>query len=98
MINISINLSQIPENKKIKGKKGDYLNLTIQELKQPDNYGNTHTVYVSQSKEEREAKVARTYLGNGKEFKFNQQGSTGSQQGNYQTPNNGQDDGSGLPF
>lgn len=71
MINISINLSKIPKDKIIDGKKGKYVNITVQELQQPDQYGNTHYVAMSQTKEERAAKVEKVYLGNGKEYNFN---------------------------
>jgi hypothetical protein len=33
-----------------------------------DLYGNTHTVYASQTKEEREANIPVTFVGAGKEF------------------------------
>ena len=35
-----------------------------------DQFGNTHYVAISQTKEEREAKSPKVYLGNGKEFVF----------------------------
>jgi len=79
MINTSINLSKIPKDKIIDGKKGKYLNVTIDQLKEPDAYGNTHTVYISQTKEERAAKVAKVYLGSGKEFVCNGQSQQQSQ-------------------
>lgn len=47
-----------------------YINLVVDTKKETDQYGNTHTVYVSQSKEQREAKQPKSYVGNGKEFKF----------------------------
>lgn len=71
MINISINLSKIPKDKIIDGKKGKYLNITVSELRTPDQYGNTHSVYVSQSKEERATN--KVYLGSGKAVVFNSQ-------------------------
>ena len=37
-------------------------------MKQPDKYGNTHTIYMMQSKEEREARADRIYIGKGKEY------------------------------
>ena len=78
IINIGITLSEIPKEKIINHSNGKkYLNLTVTAMRQADEYGNTHTVYVQQSKEEREAKVDRVYLGKGKEFIFgNKQVST----------------------
>lgn len=45
-----------------------YINLCIAARRQPDQYGNTHAIWVSQSKEERENKAEKVYVGNGKEY------------------------------
>jgi hypothetical protein len=60
----SINLSNIPKDKIIDGKKGKYLPISISINDDPDQFGNQGPIVVSQSKEEREAKSAKTYLGN----------------------------------
>jgi hypothetical protein len=74
IINASINLEKIDKSKIIEGKKGKYLNLTICKNKDgEDQFGNTHYILISQSKEEREAKTDKIYLGNGKEFIFGDQ-------------------------
>ena len=71
IINLSINLDKIDKSKIIAGKKGKYLNLTVGANRDgEDQYGNTHYIFQSQSKEEREAKNDKNYLGNGKEFVF----------------------------
>ena len=63
----SICLSDIPKDKIIDHKNGKkYLNLATYDNDQPDKYGNDFGVYVQQTKEEREAKTNRTYIGNGK--------------------------------
>ena len=64
ILNSSINLSDIPKDKIIDGKKGKYLPLTITINDEKDKFGNDGPVTVAQSKEEREAKEAKTYLGN----------------------------------
>jgi len=64
ILNTSINLSDIPKDKIIDGKKGKYLPLTITINDEKDKFGNDGPVTVAQSKEEREAKEAKTYLGN----------------------------------
>ena len=64
IIRTSINLSEIPKDKIIEGKKGKYLPITITINDEPDQFGNQGPVVVEQSKEEREAKQAKTYLGN----------------------------------
>ena len=64
IINFSIDLTKIPKEKIIDGKKGKYLPITLTLNDELDNYGNNGPVIVAQSKEEREAKVGKVYLGN----------------------------------
>ena len=66
IIKKSINLSLIPKDKIINGKKGKYLPIAITVNDEVDQFGNHGPVIVDQSKEERDAKVAKTYLGNAK--------------------------------
>ena len=60
----SINLDMIDKSKIFVGKKGKYLPITITINDEVDNYGNQGPMVIEQSKEEREAKTAKTYLGN----------------------------------
>ena len=64
IIKTSINLNEIPKDKIIIGKKDKYLPITITLNDEVDQFGNQGPVVVAQTKEEREAKVAKTYLGN----------------------------------
>jgi hypothetical protein len=64
IIATSINLNEIPKDKIFIGKKGKYLPITITINDEVDQFGNQGPVVVQQSKEEREAKTAKTYLGN----------------------------------
>lgn len=64
ILKTSINLSDIPKDKIIDGKKGKYLPLTITINNEPDQFGNNGPVIVEQSMEERQAKTQKTYLGN----------------------------------
>jgi hypothetical protein len=64
IIKTSINLNNIPKDKIIEGKKGKYLPITITINDELDQFGNNGPVIVAQSKEEREAKEKKTYLGN----------------------------------
>ena len=64
IIQASINLSNIPKDKIIDGKKGKYLPITIVVNDEIDNFGNQGPIIVAQSKEERDVKEAKTYLGN----------------------------------
>jgi hypothetical protein len=64
IIKTSIDLTKIPKDKIIDGKKGKYLPLTITLNDEIDQFGNQGPVFVSQSKEEREEKLVKVYLGN----------------------------------
>ena len=64
IIKTSINLSEIPKDKIFVGKKGKYLPITITLNDEVDQFGNQGPVVVEQTKEERESKTAKTYLGN----------------------------------
>lgn len=44
--------------------------MVVSRLREPDAYENTHSVFVNQTKEERENKASRTYIGKGKEVIF----------------------------
>jgi len=64
IINASINLNNIDKTKIIEGKKGKYLPISITINDEADQFGNQGPITIAQSKEEREAKAARVYLGN----------------------------------
>ncbi len=64
LITASINLSKIDKSKIIEGKKGQYLPITISLNDDLDQFGNQGNMIISQSKEEREAKVDKSYLCN----------------------------------
>ena len=64
IVKASINLTAIPKDKIFKGKKGSYLPITITLNDELDQFGNQGPVVVEQTKEERDAKAPKTYLGN----------------------------------
>ena len=64
IIKASINLTNVPKDRIIVGKKGKYLPITITLNDELDQFGNQGPVVVDQTKEERDAKEAKTYLGN----------------------------------
>ena len=64
IIKTSINLNEIPKDKIYVGKKGKYLPITITLNNELDQFGNQGPVVVEQTKEERDAKTPKTYLGN----------------------------------
>ena len=65
LVNFSLDLSKLPKDKIIKGKKGQYINITSS-INDETKFGNNVSFFVSQSKEEREGKEPKNYLGNGK--------------------------------
>lgn len=66
LINISIDVTKLDKTKFIAGQKGTYANITVEVKDEADQFGNNASAWQSQSKEEREAKQNRNYLGNGK--------------------------------
>lgn len=66
ILNASLNVAKIDQNKLIQGKTGQFLNVTITINDEVDKYGNNASIFESQSKEGREAKTPKNYLGNGK--------------------------------
>jgi hypothetical protein len=98
MINISVCLSDIPSNKRIKSETNGkiYANFTVSEKKQVDKYGNTHSVAMAKTKEEREAKAETIYIGSGKEFIFKTTDNRTAQELN--DANNIQPQSDDLPF
>jgi len=66
LITASIRVDQLPKEKFVKGKNDAvYYNLTIS-INDETRFGNNVAITDSQTKEERDAKKAKTYLGNGK--------------------------------
>jgi hypothetical protein len=68
LLSVSIDVASLPKEKFTKGKNGKvYYNFTMA-INDDTRYGNNVSVYDSQTQEEREAKKAKDYLGNGKVF------------------------------
>jgi len=66
LINFNLDVSKLPKEKFVAGKNGSvYVNLTMA-VNDETRYGNNTSVYVNQTKEEREAKKQRQYVANGK--------------------------------
>ncbi len=70
LININLCLSDIPQDKIFTSKNGKkYLSICVTDRKEADQFGNDLTAYVNQSKEEREAKQPRKFIGTAKNLK-----------------------------
>lgn len=106
LINISLDLTKIDKSRIREGKNGQkYISLVVASNQQPDQYGNTHSVYHSQTEDERKSQAKRIFCGNGKEYTFNKQQPPQQQynqappqqkyQQQYQAPQTNNDD---LPF
>lgn len=66
LLNVSLRVDKLPREKFVMGKDGAvYLNFTVAINDEANQFGQNVSVYDSQTKEEREAKKAKTYLGNG---------------------------------
>ena len=98
LISASIDVSKISKDKLVKGAKGTYLNITISINDEIDQYGNQVGIYESQSKEDREAKEKKNYLGNGKIAWSSEGGSTAKQTPATPTPPPIIEEESDLPF
>ena len=64
IIKASINLNNVDKTKIINGAKGKYLPIVITLNDEVDQFGNQGPIIIEQSKEERESKAAKVYLGN----------------------------------
>jgi len=66
IINLSIRVDKLPKEKFVKGKDGAvYFNCTLSINDEANQWGQNVSLTDSQTKEEREAKKAKVYLGNG---------------------------------
>jgi hypothetical protein len=52
------------------GEKGAYLDCDLTERREIDDYKNTHNIALQQTKEDRQAKAPKVYIGNGKTLTF----------------------------
>jgi arginine decarboxylase-like protein len=66
IINVSIDLTKIDKSKIVEKNGKKYLSLNISVNNDVDNYGNNVACSINQSKDERDAKAPKTYLGNGR--------------------------------
>lgn len=66
IINLSIRVDKLPKEKFVMGKDGAvFYNCTLNINDEANQWGQNVSLTDSQTKEEREAKKAKTYLGNG---------------------------------
>lgn len=94
LINLNINVENLPKEKFVKGKKGVYYNLTISVNDETNQFGQNVSAFDSQTKEEREAKKPKQYIGNGKVFWTDGKSTKAQQEAQPQDNDNNVD----LPF
>jgi len=69
LLNISLkkeDLDKLRDDQLIKGKSATYIPLTVSVEDKLDKFGNNASVSLAQSKDDRDAKVPRIFLGNGR--------------------------------
>ena len=66
LLSASIDVKKIKKDRLYAGAKGTYLKITISINDQIDQYGNNVSIWEEQTKEERDSKSDRNFLGNGK--------------------------------
>jgi hypothetical protein len=66
LLNVSLRVDKLPREKFVMGKDGAvYFNFTVAINDEANQFGQNVSAYDSQTKEERDAKKAKNYLGNG---------------------------------
>jgi len=66
LLNLSLRVDKLPREKFVMGKDGAvYLNFTVAINDEANQFGQNVSAYDSQTKEERDAKKQKNYLGNG---------------------------------
>lgn len=96
IINVKINLLKVPKEKIYIGDKGRYLSFSIAERQNPDQYGNTHSVYMYDKDAPKDQK--KTYIGDAKIIDFDAQGDRDEMQNMESLPTMKKDDFDDLPF
>ena len=65
LLSLKLDVKKIPKEKYFNGEKGVYIDLTIGVDDEPNEYGQTVKAWVEQTKEERDEKMQRVFVGNG---------------------------------
>lgn len=99
LISINIDVKKINKERLYHGKKGVYCGITMILMDEPDDHGNDVQVWEEQTKDEREAKKDRNFLGSGKVI-WTDERDEGSAVEQYESSINNQDPGEDddLPF
>lgn len=90
---LDVCLSDIPKDKMTEYNGKKYIRIVVDKLREPTEKHDL-SVYVSQTKEERESKAKRTYVGRGKNYDNQSKPQQHYRQAQVNTDNNDSD----LPF
>lgn len=97
IISASIDVTKIDKTKLVEGKNGaKYLNIDIIVNDEKDKFGNDTGITLKQTKEERDSKAKKVYIGNGKTVWEKKSEQTPAQ--SNKTTAHDDDDSDGLPF
>jgi ribosomal protein L14 len=74
---VNICLTDVPKERLFKSDKTGkiYLNIVVADRKEKDRFDNTHTVFMQQTKEERDQRKEKIYVGDGKAIEYEQRAS-----------------------
>lgn len=96
IISASIDVTKIDKSKLVEGKNGaKYLNIDIIVNDEKNKFGNDTGITLKQTKEERDSKAKKVYIGNGKTV---WEKKTEPAPANKPVQNNAADEDSSLPF
>lgn len=102
IVSANIDLTKIDKSKIYEGKKGKYYPVTIVLNDEPGQYGDSGYIQTEQTKEERDNKAPKSYLGNvkvvwtnGQNVNTAERDGTAPQQQNFSQPAQAEPD---LPF
>ena len=85
---IKIDLKKIDKSKIFEGKNGSYYEFTVALNDKTSQYGENISVSESQTKEERDAKAPKTFIGGGKVLWVSNEGVTVAEKTQSQATNN----------
>jgi hypothetical protein len=77
------------------GEKGAYLDCDLSERKEVDRYDNTHSIAMRQSKEQRQAREPRVFIGDGTTLTFGNSQQSAPAKSESQIDDDGNED---IPF
>ena len=92
-------LTDIPKSAIKKADNGKlYVNIVIAQRQNEGKYGETHTIFMSQSKDERDAKAEKCYIGSGKAYQPKEESTPVTAESVAEMPSISEQEADDLPF